>query len=431
MNAMIRMVVCITALLMCGGCEGQDTKRFFTEVVISFFYSLGFLGLFVGWLPMFVVGLLKRWRKQDDNLLVVTSLLWMVHLLGFFLFGYYGWFTSGDDCPLQIAFLWGILTFTSIWWLGPIVVGFKCRMRRQGGIWLLGSGVLAGMASAIVIYTILKDADFSSYISNSEPFYRAKEIFFRFFLSVSLLAWLSLLVRWVIYRLKKASFDTSFYIWCCWVLVALSVSLYVTYSWPSYEHKTFVAEDFKGETASIVFPSDEIRELCFKKGEWGVNWVSVVKNRVAIVPAGKIKDFYFRVSENRSSCVPYSLFFVQIKEINLAAGETYIVPDWFPLNVSLVARKRFSKIMLDCLVTDASGNKITRHSLFRGMRFDAVTLDGDCFWNDEFCQDSKVLYFGTLPENAPATFIFRPVLSELPFEVVAQDTVRPPRKDGK
>ena len=153
-------------------------------------------------------------------------------------------------------------------------------------------------------------------------------------------------------------------------------------------------------------------------------WRAAIVNGVATFPAGyiKLKDGDFQ-----------GLFKYWTADANAAftleAGGRQEVPGSCPLSASVkVAPCGDNQLSLGLSLVDTAGNRVVTYALHAQVPgFEAVSPDGVCFGRGRFEYGEEDAWRGRwlVPTHAPPSFILRPVLKSLPFDVRVEETKWP------
>ena len=152
-------------------------------------------------------------------------------------------------------------------------------------------------------------------------------------------------------------------------------------------------------------------------------WKTAIVSGVAVFPAGHIK-----LKESRLLGLSTCWTSDADTAFSLEAGGRHEVPGSFPLSASVKAELcGDNQLSLGFHLLDTAGNRVVCFALNASAPgFEAVSLDGVCIGEGLFeyeCgEEGAWRVRWQTPTDAPPSFIFRPVLKSLPFDIRFEET---------
>jgi len=303
----------------------------------------------------------------------------------------------------------GIFSACAYGWLPFLIDGVARWRRGEGGKWQLAvAGVWVALLGAFILW---------SFSPMSSPYMR------NLYLSFLLSAWIPLFI-WGIARIRRKKKGGAWMtavggVWC---LLAVSVIGYWSvkvFHVNARFSKVFNPGTYTGALATVEFPytgEGYIRLTMFPMPPPYSAWfVDVADTNRMVIPAGEYQGANLRVRlERRVFDFRFDTPFI------VAQDEVFTFSGGFPFVASVDVKKMGDdRLSLYLILTDSAGNRVSYWSIRGKISFEALSPDGEQFLRGDFEYSHRGLL---LPTNAPPSFIIRPVLPAMPFEVEIRDT---------
>jgi len=181
-------------------------------------------------------------------------------------------------------------------------------------------------------------------------------------------------------------------IWCSLAAVWIGFCVYSAMTINrSYATEEFKAENYVGDCATLVLPYSGTGTLSIRQVDKGkALLVSFANTNSVVVPAGTLAVWHLTYQcKNAEGVVTGDMncSFESEEDIVAQANEVIPLKGGLPLTAAITAQKTTEgKLQLDYELTDVAGNRISISggaSEKGNPKFQAIGLDGNCFWSGE------------------------------------------------
>lgn len=181
-------------------------------------------------------------------------------------------------------------------------------------------------------------------------------------------------------------------IWCSLAAVWIGFCVYsaMTVS-RRFATEEFKADNYSGGLATLVLPYSGSGTLSIRQADKGKSWSVPFSNTNSVsVPAGELTIWYLSYQEKNDAGVVtggMNCSFESKEDIVAQANEVISLKGGLPLTASITAKKKADdKLQLDYVLKDVAGNRISISggaSENGNPKFQAIGLDGNCFWSGQ------------------------------------------------
>ena len=181
-------------------------------------------------------------------------------------------------------------------------------------------------------------------------------------------------------------------VWCslaaAWIGFCVFSALTVS---RRYATEAFKLEDYTGDRATLVLPFTGTGTLSIRQVATGKSLrVNFSDTNAVVVPAGSLAVWHLSYQDKDAAGVVtggMNCSFASKEDIVAQANEVITLKGGLPLTASITAKKKpEDKLQIDYVLTDVAGNRIsmTGGSSENGNpKFQAIGLDGSCFWSGQ------------------------------------------------